>query len=118
MTAREEKEGKVKEGKEKEIRIKIKKKKAEQSELATSLFDPVEKNPYYLYKGNNGIAVKNLIELNNNLDSFAGDDALWLASWIEYLGDKDTADRIRKAPGEFKEIIAVRYEELREFTNK
>jgi hypothetical protein len=58
LTGREEKDGKVKEGREKGIRMKI----------------------------------KNLIE--------------------------ETADRIRKTPGEFKGIMAVRYEELREFTNK
>ncbi len=98
----------------------IKEKKAELSKLAASLFDPVGKNPYYLNRssssgGDMTIAIKNLSALRDNLDLFTEDEAHWLAMWIEYLGDKETAARIRETPGEFKEIILNRYEELREW---
>lgn len=113
MTAREKK-------KERTI-IKINKKKAELTKLATSLFDPVGKNPYYLNRSSSSsgdnmtIAIKNLSALRDNLDVFNEEDALWLASWIEYLGDQKTAARIRETPGEFKKIIIARHEELQEF---
>ncbi len=61
------------------------------------------------------ITIKNLSALRDNLDLFTEDEAHWLAMWIEYLGDKETAARIRETPGEFKEIILNRYEELREW---
>ncbi|MBL7117259.1 MAG: hypothetical protein ISS94_00520 [Candidatus Syntrophoarchaeum sp.] len=107
--------GEEEERKKKKIVAKINKKKAELSMLATSLFAPVGKNPYFLNRGSNSIAIKNITELIANLDVFTEEEALWLASWIEYLGDKEIADRIGETPGEFKEIIAERYDELREF---
>ena len=102
-------------------KAKIKEKRAELSKLATSLFDPVGKNPYYLNRSSGSgdsdmtIAIKNLSELRDNLDVFNEKEAPWLASWIEYLGDKKTAARIRETPGEFEEIIIERHEELQEF---
>ncbi|MEA2074888.1 MAG: hypothetical protein U9O85_04025 [Euryarchaeota archaeon] len=93
----------------------INNKKAELSKLATFLFDPVGKNPYYLNRGNGSIAIKNFAELRGNLDAFTEEEAPWLAMWIEYLGDKETAARIRETPGEFKEIIIERHGELQEF---
>lgn len=116
MTTIEEEKEEEEERKKKKIVAKINKKKAELSMLATSLFAPVGKNPYYLNRDSNSIAIKNITELIANLDAFTEEEAPWLASWIEYLGDdKETAARIRKTPGEFKEIIAERYDELREF---
>jgi len=119
MTVREKKKWKVEEEEEKKERIltKIKKKKAELSKLATSLFDPVGKNPYYLNRGSEMTAIKNITELRDNLDVFTKEEAHWLASWMEYLGDKETADRLRETPEKFNEIIAERYDELREFFN-
>ena len=122
MTAKEKKKEevkvKVKEGKKKRIVTRINNKKAELSRLATSLFDPAGKNPYYLNRSSSGdmtIAIKNLSALRDNLDAFNEEEAPWLAMWIEYLGDKETAERIRETPGEFKKIIAERHEELQEF---
>ncbi len=117
MTAREKKKRgtKVKEGKKERIATKINKKKTELSKLATSLFNPAGKNPYYLNRGSSSIAIKNMAELKDNLDVFTREEAPWLASWIEYLGDKETAARIRETPGEFKAIIIERHEELHEF---
>jgi len=123
MTVREKKErkGKVEEeeGKKERIVARINKKKAELSKLAASLFDPVGKNPYYLNRGSGSgdvaIAINNLPELRDNLDAFTDEEAYRMASWIEHLGDKETAERIRETPGEFKKIIVERYEELQEF---
>lgn len=116
MTAREKK--KVKEGKKERIVTEINRKKAELSMLATSLFEPVGKNPYYLNRssssGDMTIAIKNLSALRDHLDVFTEEEAPWLALWIEYLGDKETAARIRETPSEFKGIIIARHDELRE----
>jgi len=119
MTAGEQKKRvtKVKERKQKKERIaaEINKKKTELSRLANSLFDPVGKNPYYLNRGSSSIAIKNMAELRDNLEMFTRDEALWLAAWIEYLGDEETAARIRETPDEFAAIITERHEELQEF---
>jgi hypothetical protein len=106
-------------GKKKRTVRKIKEKKEELSKLSSSLFDPVGKNPYYLNRdsgsGDMTIEITNLSALRKNLDLFTEEEAPWLAMWIEYLGDKETAARIRETPGEFKEIIIERHEELQEF---
>ena len=47
------------------------------------------------------------------IHEFRDEHAPWIADWIEYLGDNKTAKKIRDAPGEFKEIISNRYEELK-----
>jgi hypothetical protein len=93
----------------------IEAKKRELYELADCLFEPVDKNPYYLRgRGREApIPIKNLHELKDMLDLFGTEHAPWLASWIEYLGDKETADRIRETPEKFKEIISVRYDKLK-----
>ncbi len=94
---------------------KIADKKKELARLANSLFEPVGKEPYYL---NQGKAIRNLSELVENLDAFSETEAPWLASWIEYLGDEETAMRIREMPGAFKEVINERYAELQEFFHR
>lgn len=82
------------------------------SELAKKLFRPVGKNPYYL----KGKAINNLEELARNLGEFTGgEETKWVASWLEYLGDTDTAGKIRGAPNKFKQIITDRYYELRRY---
>jgi len=109
---------KEKEKKAKQTITKITRKKTELSRLATSLFDPVGKNPYYLTSSGSSdiiIEIINLSALRKNLDVFSEEEAPWLAMWIEYLGDKETAARIRETPGEFKEILIERHEELQEF---
>jgi hypothetical protein len=85
------------------------------AEIATSLFKPVGKNPYYLMRGTDCIALNNLAELKDKIDIFMENEAGWVASWIEYLGDIETADKIRATPNEFKGIISARYEELSGF---
>ena len=99
----------------KRIIMKIKEKKAELSRLAAALFTPAAKDPYYLNRGAQRVTINNLIDLRDNLDAFTHGEALWLASWIEYLGDPHTAGRIRENPEQLKEIVAGRYDELREF---
>jgi hypothetical protein len=81
------------------------------SKIATALFTPVDKNPYY--QGSRAIA--NLRDLREHLDAFGPEEAVWLASWLEYLGDSETATKIRAEPDQFKQIVAARYEELKEF---
>lgn len=76
--------------------------------LARALFDPTGKEPYYLGTK----AIRNFQELMENLGNFSEDDANWVASWIEYLGDRRTAKRIRKSTGDFKEILRKRYAQL------
>lgn len=85
--------------------------KTELSKLATSLFSPSDKNPYYC----GYMTIANLRDLHQHLDIFIPEEAFWLAQWLEYLGDPATASKIRAEPGRFKQIIVDRYEELREF---
>jgi len=88
---------------------------ARRAEIATCLFTPTEKNPYYLFRGTDCIALNNISELKERIDMLMENEAEWVASWIEYLGDKETADKIREMPPEFKRIIIARYEELSGF---
>ena len=85
------------------------------AEIARCLFRPAGKNPYYLFRGTESIALTNLAELKDQIDTFTENEAEWVASWIEYLGDKETADKIRASPSNFKGIIIARYEELSAF---
>lgn len=93
----------------------VEEKEARRAEIATCLFKPASKNPYYLFRGTDCIALNNLSELKERIDMFKENEAEWVASWIEYLGDKETADKIRETPREFKRIIIARYEELSGF---
>jgi hypothetical protein len=77
--------------------------------IARALFSPREKNPYVF----NGKPLANLQELTDYLVAFNGKEGLWVASWLEYLGDKETADLIRQRPGDFKKIVAGRCHELK-----
>ncbi len=85
------------------------------AEIASCLLRPAGKNPYYLFRGTDCIAINNLAELQDRIDMFMENEAEWVASWIEYLGDTETADKIRATPNEFKRIISARYEELSGF---
>lgn len=87
------------------------KSKGELERLAKALLEPKDKNPYYL--GDKCIC--NLRELRQNIGEFAEEMAPWLANWIEYLGDNDTAQKIRGAPSEFKTIVVKRYAEVRPY---
>jgi len=87
----------------------------EKAEIARCLLRPVGKNPYYLFRGTDCIAINNLSELKERIDMLLEEESGWVASWIEYLGDKDTADKIRASPSEFKRIINERYKELNAF---
>ncbi|MDI6886225.1 MAG: hypothetical protein QMD22_07800 [archaeon] len=88
---------------------------ARKAEIAISLLTPAGKNPYSLIRGTDCFPISNLSELKDRLDMFMENEAEWVASWIEYLGDKKTADKIRETPNEFKRIISARYEELSGF---
>lgn len=80
----------------------------ELSVIAVNLFSPVGKNPYY--RGEKTIT--NFRELNAGLNDFTENEAQWVASWIEYLGDTNTAASIRKTPSRFRKIIKTRFTEL------
>lgn len=90
-------------------RIRIK--RAELLRIAKSLFRAVGKNPYY----HRGQPIRNFGELKDNLDKLTGEEAPWVASWIEYIGDAKTAAMIRQTPDKFKEIITARYEQLKPY---
>jgi hypothetical protein len=87
------------------------KSKKELEKLAKKLLAPEGKEPYYL--GNR--CVCNLRELHQNLYAFSEKEASQIASWIEYLGDKETAREIREVPSHFKLSITKRYAELLQF---
>lgn len=84
------------------------------AETARRLLRPADRQPYWL--GSQPIG--NLEDLVNNLEKFTDDHALWVADWIEYLGDRETADRIRRERLRFKEIVRQRYEELKELLGR
>ena len=79
--------------------------------VARRLFRPEGKRPYVF----NGKPLKNLGDLKDYLVAFTGKEALWVASWLEYLGDSGTAKRIRRKPEEFKDIVLKRYKELKPY---
>lgn len=79
--------------------------------IAGRLFYPHDKKPYIF----NGKPLKNLKDLKDYLVAFTGKEALWVASWLEYLGDKELARRIRGKPEDFKGIILKRYRELKPY---
>ncbi len=84
------------------------------AEEARNLLRPSGRQPYWL--GSQPIG--NLEDLVNNLEKFTDEHAFWVADWIEYLGDKGTADRIRAERQRFKEILRQRYEELKGFLGR
>ena len=79
--------------------------------LAVMMFKPRDKNPYIF----NGKPLKNLQDLKDYLVAFTGKEALWVASWLEYLGDRETAEYIRKKPEKFKNAVLKRYKELKPY---
>jgi len=83
--------------------------------IAACVFRPVEKNPYYLLRGTECVAIGNFSDLKANIELFVEAEAGWLASWIEYLGDKETANKIRELPRELRKIVIERYNELHDF---
>jgi hypothetical protein len=79
--------------------------------IARRLFRPEGKSPYVF----NGKPLKNLKDLKDYLVAFTGREALWVAAWLEYLGDTETAIRIRRKPREFKDAVLKRYKELKPY---
>ena len=77
--------------------------------LATRLFVADGKNPYY--KGD--LTIRNLEELDQNIAMFEHHEAKWVADWLEYLGDAETAKRIRDEPSHFRKIVHERNVELK-----
>jgi len=86
-------------------------KREELRRIAELLLKPESKNPYYL----GDLAIRNLRELVENLDKFGEREREWIANWIEYLGDGETAEKIRQFPEEFKDILNARYNEVRRY---
>lgn len=84
------------------------------AETAGKLLRPSDRQPYWL--GSQPIG--NLEDLTNNLEKFSDEHAFWVADWIEYLGDRDTAERIRAEQQKFKEIVKHRYQELKQFLGR
>jgi len=85
--------------------------KAELAKMAAKLFSPAGKNPYF--RGEK--AIRNFRELVRSLGEFSEKEAQWVASWIDYLGDKKTATEISQAPTRFREIITTRFNELKSY---
>ncbi|MBN1455552.1 MAG: hypothetical protein JW945_04810 [Methanomicrobia archaeon] len=83
--------------------------------IATCVFRPVDKNPYYLHRGAQCVTITDFSDLRENIDQFVEAEAGWLASWIEYLGDKETANKLRETPVEVRRIVIARYNELCDF---
>jgi len=77
--------------------------------LATRMLTAEGKNPYH--KGD--LTIRNIDELDQNIASFEHHEAPWVADWLEYLGDAETAGRIRGEPVHFKRLIHERVSELR-----
>lgn len=85
------------------------KENVELSPLAERMFLAEGKNPYL----KDGKAIHNLEELVQNIALFEHHEAPWVADWVQYLGDIDTARRIREEPAHFKRIINERWAELK-----
>jgi hypothetical protein len=83
--------------------------------IAACMFSPVEKNPYYLRRGAECVTIGDFSDLKEHIDLFVEAEAGWLASWIEYLGDNQTANKIREMPGDLRRIVVERYNELYDF---
>ncbi|MBI4361940.1 MAG: hypothetical protein HY558_02070 [Euryarchaeota archaeon] len=77
-------------------------------ETARRLFHPTEREPYYL----RDLALRNFDELHEHIGEFTEEQARWVADWVEYLGDPETAKRIRGQTREFRKIIDERHREL------
>ncbi len=84
---------------------------ADKSAIARRLFRPEDKRPYVF----NGKPLENLKDLKDYLVAFTGREGLWVASWLDYLGDTETAERIRQKPKDFKDIVLRRYRELKPY---
>jgi len=89
----------------------MKRSQKELKRLAEKLLAPEDKEPYYLGEK----CICNLRELRQNLDAFSEKEAPWAASWIEYLGDKETAQKIRREPSNFKTLVENRYAEIESY---
>ena len=83
--------------------------------IAACVFSPVEKNPYYVHRGAHCVTIADFSDLKENIDLFVEAEAGWLASWIAYLGDGETATKIREMPVELRRIVIERYNELCDF---
>ena len=81
--------------------------------LAEGMFLANGKNPYVKAD----ISIHNLDELERNIASFEHHEAPWLADWIDYLGDAETAKMIRAEPSSFKKIIHNRWSDLKKQFN-
>jgi hypothetical protein len=76
--------------------------------LGTKMIVADGKNPYF--RGE--LAIRNIAELDQNIASFEHHEAPWVADWLEYLGDAETARKIRAEPAHFKKFVHDRAAEL------
>jgi len=88
---------------------------AQKAAIAACVFSPVEKNPYYLRRGAACVTIEDFSDLKENIEQFVEAEAGWLALWLEYLGDNQTANKIREMPGDLRRIVVERYNELCNF---
>ena len=78
-------------------------------QMASRMYMADGKNPYY----RGALSIRNIDELDRNLEVFEHHEAPWVADWLEYLGDAETAKRIRAEPARFKKIVHERWVELK-----
>lgn len=82
---------------------------AEKREVARALYHPEGKNGYY--KGD--MILNDFQDLVDAIDSFTEEEeALWVASWVEYLGDGRLAQKIKKKPGDLRKLVLNRHKQL------
>lgn len=79
------------------------------AETAQRLLLADGKNPYF--RGD--LTIRNIEELDRAIALFEHHEAPWVADWLEYLGDGETAARIRAEPAHFRRIVHDRAAELR-----
>jgi hypothetical protein len=77
-------------------------------DIARMLLTPKDKSPYQLGER----PIRNFQELKENIHGLAEYEATWVADWLEYLGDSETASDIYERPKDFRTMINERYREL------
>jgi len=77
-------------------------------DIAQKVLFPHDRSPYQLGEH----PIRNFQELKENMHSLAEYEATWVADWLEYLGDSETASDIYERPKDFRTMINERYREL------
>jgi hypothetical protein len=77
-------------------------------DIAQKVLFPHDRSPYQLGEH----PIRNFQELKENLQFLSEYEATWVADWLEYLGDAETASNIYERPKDFRTMINERYREL------